>query len=87
MVVDSVRYSASAEPELMGFVIATDVSSGKELWRQRIYRVFIKPFLEEDVQWVFITSLVQQNHTLLITNERGGHFTLDLTTRKVTKNK
>ena len=87
VVIGSVRYSARAEPDLMGFVVATDISSGKELWRQRIYRVFMKPSLERDVQWVFITTLSRQDQSLLITNGRGEHFTLDLTTRKVTKGK
>jgi hypothetical protein len=81
----SVRYSAPAQPEEMGFVIATDVSTWKELWRQRIYHVHMKPLLEKDVQWVFITSLTLRDGKLLITNERDEHFTLDLTTRKVTK--
>ena len=71
----------------MGFVIATDVQSGKELWRKRIYRVPIKPFREADVQWVFITSLGQQGHTLAITNEHNARFRLDLATRKVTRSK
>ena len=85
VVIGSVRYSAPALPELMGFVVARDRSSGKELWRQRIYRVFMKPFREQDVQWVFIRSLTRHDHSLLITNERGEHFSLDLTNKKVTK--
>jgi hypothetical protein len=87
VIIDSVQYSAPADPDLMGFVVATDISSGKELWRQRIYRVPIKPTLERDVQWVFITSLSRHDHSLLISNERGEHFTLDLTTRKVVRAK
>ena len=71
----------------MGFVVATDKSSGKELWRKRIYRVFINPFMEEDVQWVFISSLVQQDQALIISNERKECYRLDLTTRKVSGTK
>lgn len=85
VVINSVRFSAPADPDQMGFVIATDVGSGKMLWRQRIYRVYINPAKERDVQWVFITELIKQDHVLLITNERGNRFSLDLTTRKVTK--
>lgn len=85
VVIGSVRYSAPVESESMGFIVAADVASGKELWRQRIYRVLINPFLEEDVQWVFINSLVRRGRDLLITNERGKHFTLDLETRRVTE--
>jgi hypothetical protein len=85
VIIGSVRYSADATPEFMGFVIATDVSSGKELWRQRIYKVAINPSLERDVQWVFIASLRQEGGALLISNERGENFRLDLATRKITK--
>jgi hypothetical protein len=87
VVIGSIAYSAPPDPDDMGYVIATDVPSGKELWRQRIYRVFLNPFVETDVQWVFITLLVRQDHTLLVTNERGERFTLDLKTRKATKRK
>jgi len=87
VVIGSIAYSAPPNPDDMGYVIATDVPSGKELWRQRIYRVLIKPFVESDVQWVFITSLVRQDHTLLVTNERGERFVLDLKSRKVTQQK
>lgn len=83
VVVGSVRYSAPADPESMGFVIATDAKSGRELWRTRIYHVAINPMLERDVQWVFITALTLRENTLLITNEQGKRFILDLATREV----
>ena len=67
-------------------VVATDTHSKKELWRQRIYPVFINPFKERDVQEVYIVSLIQRGgHALTITNESGRRFTLNLNTRKVTK--
>ena len=71
----------------MGFVVATDTTSHKELWRERIYTVRINPVLERDVQDVFITSLVIEHRALIITNERGDRYTLDLATRRVTKRK
>jgi hypothetical protein len=87
VIIGPVRYSASPDPEFMGFVIATDVSTGKELWRQRIYNVPINPLREKDVQWVFITSLRQEGDALLISDERGENFRLDLATRKITRRK
>lgn len=77
----------SAPPEFMGFVIATDMQTHKELWRERIYTVAINPALERDVQDNFIASLVVEQGTLLITDERGTQYALDLTTRKVAKRK
>ena len=69
----------------MGFVVATNASSREELWRQRIYSISINPALERDVQDVFITSLRARGDVLLVTNERGERFVLDLPTRKVTR--
>ena len=82
---NSIEYSAPREQ--MGFVVATDTTSHKELWRKRIYTVPINPVMERDVQDVFITSLVIEHRALIITNERGDRYTLDLATRRVTKRK
>lgn len=75
----------TAPHDAMGFVVAKGVSSGKEMWRARIYEIRVDPNLESDVQDVFITSLVVKGDTLLITNERGEKYVLDLKTRKVTR--
>src|SRR5947209_1809154 len=75
----------SAPPDAMGFVVATKGSSGSELWRARIYAIPFDPALERDVQDVFITSLSARGGGLLVTNERGERFLLDLQTRKVTR--
>ena len=81
VVVQDVEYSAPVD--LMAFVVATDIHSHKELWRQRIYVVNITADLERDVQDVFITSLAADHGTLVITNERYEMYILDLATRQV----
>ena len=81
--VHGVTYSAPATA--MGFVVAFDASSGRELWRQRIYQVRVDPSLERDVQDVFITSLTLRGGSLVIANEHGERYALDLATRKVTR--
>lgn len=83
VIADVIEYSAPSE--LMGFVVATDTRTHKELWRERIYKAAINPALEGDVQDVFITSLVIERGALIITNERGENYSLDLATRKVIK--
>jgi hypothetical protein len=75
----------SAPHEFMGFILATDMRTHEELWRQQIYSVHINPELESDVQDVFITSLVIDDGILFITNERNETYALDLTTRKVSR--
>lgn len=82
---NSVEYSAPHEQ--MGFVVATDLGTHKTLWRVRIYTVHIDPALERDVQDVFITSLSLERGGLVITNESGDRYSLDLVTRKVAKQK
>ncbi|HEV7404170.1 MAG TPA: hypothetical protein VGO11_14615 [Chthoniobacteraceae bacterium] len=77
----------SAPHDQMGFVIATDTASRKELWRERIYSVQYDADLEKDVQDVFITSLALEGGMLVVTNERGAVYHLDLATRRVTKRK
>jgi len=71
----------------MGVVVATDQPSRKKLWQKRIYRVTRNPALESDVQDVFITSLAIEGNALIIRNERGEQFVLELSTRKVIKRK
>lgn len=83
VVVGNARYSAPVEA--MAFVVATAVDTGKELWRVRIYEVRVDPKLERDVQEVFITSLEVKDGNLIVTNERGEKYALDLKTRKVTR--
>ena len=78
-----VTYCAPAAA--MGFVVAFDASSRRELWRQRIYRIRFDPSLERDVQDLFITSLTVRGGSLVIANEHGDRYALDLSTRKVTR--
>ena len=83
VVLNAVEYSAPLDQ--MGFVVATDVATRKELWRVRVYEVRVDPALERDVQDVFITSLTVEKGMLVVANERGDRYTLDPATRKVSK--
>src|SRR4051812_43764312 len=83
VVVGQVEYSAPHDA--MGFVVATDIKTHRELWRKEIYRVTIDPKLERDVQDVFIKSLVLEHGKLTITNERGKRYALDLSASSVTR--
>ena len=83
VVTNGIRYSAPSDA--MAFVVAADAGTSKELWRARIYEVRVDPNLERDVQEVFIVSLAVKDGFLLIANERGEKYALDLQTRKVTR--
>jgi hypothetical protein len=67
-----------------GCVVAFDVVTGAQLWFVKVYCVAYDKNLEEDVQDVFITSMMAGGPGLAITNERDHRFSLDLQTRAVT---
>jgi hypothetical protein len=83
VVVKEVEYTAPTDA--MGFVVATDVKTKKELWREKIYTVTYIPGLETDIQDVFISELAVDGNVLVITDEKGTRYALDLATRKVSK--
>jgi len=67
-----------------GCVVAYDNTTGALLWSVKVYCISYDPNLEEDVQWVFISSLALKNGQLLVTNERGSHFAINPATQQVT---
>lgn len=90
LVKDGVRYEAvhwGRERGLGqngGIVAALDAATGKELWTTKVYTIDYHPTLETDVQDIFIRSL-QAGATareLLVIDERGRRFRLDLDSRK-----
>jgi hypothetical protein len=77
-----ITYSAPNTAELMNYVLASD-SSGHELFRVKVFDVPIDPKLEQNVQWVFITELRISGGSLLVKDEKGRCFAVDLTTHVV----
>lgn len=77
------EYRAPLDLEQMGRVQAFDVSSGRQVWETRVYQVWIIPLLEEDVQWVFVSALQVLDGKLLVRNEDGKIYRLDLKTGRV----
>jgi glucose dehydrogenase len=68
-----------------GAVQAVDLASGKVLWVVQVYSVAADPDMEADKGDVFITRMrldASQQH-LLIRNERGERYVLDLATHQV----
>jgi len=68
-----------------GYVSAHDATFGKELWLQKVYDVTYDGDMEDDKRDVFITSLAISGNCLIVEDERGEHYSLDLKTRKVSK--
>lgn len=80
---NGVKYTAPMES--MGVVVALDAKSGAKLWQQKIYDVKIDPSLEADIQYVYITTLAVQGGDLIVTNEMGAKYAMNLSSRAVRK--
>ncbi len=72
------QFRAPNTLETMGWVQAWDRKTGQMVWDHRVYTITIDPDMEEDVQWKFITSLKIRGGKLLVENENGEKFTVEL---------
>jgi hypothetical protein len=79
---NGVRYSADRDGRDQ-YAVATDVATGKQLWKVKVFHTRIKPWIEEDVQWVFITNLRLVDNTLFVRDGRGRCYTVDVKTQRV----
>jgi hypothetical protein len=77
-----VVYSATGDGKA-AFVAAVDEKTGQELWKAEVYRVQIDPTKEADVQTVFISGMRMSGERLLIQDEAGRCYRLDLETHQV----
>ncbi len=50
IVYEGIRYVVPNDKGTLGYVVAQDVATGKQLWKTVIFRKFIWPLLEPDVQ-------------------------------------
>ncbi len=89
---DGVRYEpvvfglARGLPQNGGYIAAVDESTDRELWVQKVYDVAYDGGIEGDKQDVFVTKLaIDKNRRLVVVdNERGERFILDVDHRRVT---
>lgn len=68
-----------------GIVIALDAKTGSLLWTQKVYGINYNDDMEGDKQDIFIKSMtpVKNGKILLITNEHGEKYELNLSTRVI----
>lgn len=66
-----------------GVVQAWDLKTNKLLWQVVAYKINYDPNLESDVQDVFIVSMAIKGNELIVTNEKGETYAIDLKTRAV----
>lgn len=80
--IDGIRYEQILNG---GYLGATDLATGTRLWTLGVYEVIIDPRIESDVQEVYFVRMerVPGKAALLIENERGERFSVDLAGRSV----
>jgi hypothetical protein len=81
---EGITYSAPNQGGSAVYVVASD-ATGKEQFRIKVFDTPIDPKMEEDVQWVFITELKSEGDFLLVKDEKGRCFAINLTTRSVSR--
>jgi outer membrane protein assembly factor BamB len=79
---NGVRYSADRDGRDQ-YAVATDIATGKQLWKVKVFHTHIKPWIEEDVQWVFITNLRLMDNTLFVRDGMGRCYAVDVKTQRV----
>ena len=80
-----VCYTVPNDKGTVGYVVAWEVATGRQLWKKTIFRKCICPCLEHDVQWVFIKQMRLDGDRLIFVSERDKSYALDLKTRRVKK--
>jgi hypothetical protein len=81
---NGVRYSADRDGKDQ-YVVATDIPTGNQLWKVKVFHTQIKPWIEEDVQWVFITDLKLVNNSLFVRDGKARCYAVDVKNRRVSK--
>lgn len=84
---EGVRYTVPNDKGTVGYVVAWDAATGKQLWKKTIFRNWICPLFEHDVQWIFIKQMRLDGERLVFVDEKGKSYSLDLKTRRVKKMK
>ena len=79
---NGITYSAPNRNGRASYVVASD-STGKELFRIKIFDTQINPNLEEDVQWVFITDLRISGGSLVVRDEKRRCYEVNFDTKTV----
>jgi hypothetical protein len=82
---EGIRYTVPNDKGTVGYVVASDVATGKQVWKKTIFRKCLCPCLEHDVQWVYMKEMRLDGQRLLLVAERDKVYSLDLKTRKVKK--
>jgi len=77
-------YEYYSQERKISFLEARDATTNKLLWRQKVYEVPYIRGLEDDVQDIPITSLRIENGSVIVENQTGEVYAVDIESHKVT---
>jgi hypothetical protein len=75
LTIDNIEYTAPWGK--IGFIEARDVETGKLLWDLKVYNLEIDPQIEQDVQEIYITSIIWNQGQLEVTTEVGTTYVVN----------
>jgi outer membrane protein assembly factor BamB len=81
---NGVRYSADRDGRDQ-YAVATDIATGKQLWKVKVFHTHIKFWIEEDVQWVFITDLRLMDNSLFVRDGKARCYAVVIKNHRVRK--
>ena len=81
---NGVRYAAYGDGRDQ-YVEASDIATGKELWKVKVFHTHIKFWIEEDVQWIFIKELKVVDNLLFVRDGQARCYAVDVKTRRIRK--
>lgn len=81
---NGVRYSA-VQDGTGPYVVADDITTGKQLWRVRVFRSHIKPWIEADVQSIFIKELKLGEGSLFVRDGKDRCYAVNVRYHRVRK--
>jgi hypothetical protein len=81
---NGVRYSA-VQDGTGPYVVAEDITTGKQRWRVRVFRTHIKSWIEADVQWIFIKELKLVEGSLFVRDGKARCYAVDVREHRVRK--
>jgi hypothetical protein len=79
--IGDIKYSAS-----LNEIVATTVSNNTMIWKKKIYDIIYELDLEQDVQDVFIDSIALVDSNLIVRNELGAFYFINLSTKEIIPN-
>ena len=78
LIYKNIKFVVPNTVQEMGCVQAWDVEKGKKVWEKKFYSVFMSPFVQDDLQWVFIISLSVEDGKLVVVNEKGSEYKIGI---------